>query len=82
MSCGSDASGFEYMASYDKLVCHNHNWVTDTFQAATPACTAKPCKAIYQSSLVQNGEIDCSPSAIIDDGIRAKCKIIPVIFHF
>ena len=68
MTCGKDDSGFEYTASHGSLVCHNHTWVTETFQAVTPICIAKPCQALYQSSLVQNAEINCAASDIINDG--------------
>ena len=73
ISCGTDANGIEYVASHDVLVCHDHNWVTKTFQPAAPTCTAKPCTS-YPSAAAQtipNTEFECFPTTLITG---SKCE--------
>ena len=67
ISCGMDQFGVLYTASHALLVCHNHQWVTETFQAATPTCAAKPCDS-YLDYTVANAEIECSPATVNNGG--------------
>ena len=43
ITCGADADGFVYKASHDVLVCHDHQWVTQTLEPAVLNCVSMPC---------------------------------------
>ena len=79
VTCGKDGSGYEYTASHEKLVCHNHTWVTGTLGDAELSCTSRPCDPITANSATKP-EIICSPTVKINNGnLNIDSSIIVLI---
>ena len=87
ITCGADADGFVYEASHDILVCHDHQWVTQTFQPATLTCNAMPCLSYPTSPFEEapaNTQFECNATPITPTGANtadtfvnegAECRV-------
>ena len=62
LTCGVDNYSVEYLPSHETVTCYDHQWVSPTYQAISPRCTAKPCQV--QNAAISNGVVSCSSSPL------------------